>query len=270
MIKLDIIWLFFFSISSAELVYGFLQGQGFNGPLAFGQMVAIALLVFGILGGFVAERLQKRPGFGFAKSIPEKAQLNIGIGVMVALVLAILANKFIPEIVAAGSVINVVTFFGTFSFDTTALGVASNAFLFSVILIPTAEESFFRGFWANLALAGARSRPMVFVGLVLQALVFVIFHIPAYGWTTALWIIFAYGLIFGAVDEETGYISPGLLAHVGVNFLSWIVATGAVVIPTLMIPGLGQFIGLPFAFGVYAFVRVRHNKPVIPRWSLHV
>jgi membrane protease YdiL (CAAX protease family) len=244
----------------------FLEGQGFTGPLAFGVIVATILLIFGIIGWLFSERFGKHPSFpGVATATSERQQLNIVVAVILALILFILSNKFIPEL-AKGALgyqsVVVLTFFGNFELSTATLGAATNAFLFSVILIPTAEENFFRGFWANLAISKAGP----FVGVLFQAVIFMLFHIPALGIGISTIIIFADGFIIGGLDEETGRISVGILAHVGNNFLAFVVVTGSVVVYSPLFAGVpvGQLITLPLLLGAWAFVRVRKGVPVLP------
>lgn len=268
MIRQDAISFFFFSFASAELAFGFLQGESFNSTLAFGQIVAIILLVFGLIGWLFSEKATKHPMPGVALETSQKEQLNITIGVVLGLFLFVLSNKFVPALsVASASVVNVFTFFGTFSLSTATLGAATNAFMFTVILIPTAEENFFRGFWGNISISSCGK----FVGIILQAVIFMLFHIPAYGWTILLGIIFADGLIIGAIDEQTGRLSTGILAHVGNNFLSYIVVTGAVVVQSPFVVagvGMNSFLSLPLLLGVWGFVKVRRGKVNSPRTNV--
>ena len=248
----DEISLLFFALSSSMLIFIFLSGEGFTAPLAFGTIVAIILMVMGVAGSFL---FGFRPG---EQVINEKAALSIGLGFVLALAGFLLFNAFIPTltVVSPQSVIAVKTFFGTFNLSIAGIEAGAAAFIFAVILIPTAEENFFRGFFANLFI----SRTGKFVGILLSAIVFVIFHIPAYGYDYfTLGIIFADGLVIAAVDVETGRISTGILAHVGNNALSYITVTGAVVLPSALTilgaPG-GQVLSLPLMLGIYVAVRV--------------
>lgn len=263
MIKQGPVSFFFLVFASSELAFGFLQGQGFNSPLAFGQIMAIILLIFGLVGWLFSMKISKHPMPGVALQTSEKEQLNIVIGVVLGLFLFILSNKFVPVLsVASASVVNVYTFFGTFTMSTASLGAATSAFLFTVILIPTAEENFFRGFWANLTIASMGK----FAGIVVQAIIFMLFHIPADGWTITLGVIFADGLIIGAIAEQTGRLETGILAHVGNNFLAYVVVTGSVVVSFPLFAGvpLSQVLSLPLLLGVWGFVRVRKGLPVFP------
>lgn len=248
----DEISLLFFALSSSMLIFIFLSGESFTSPLAFGTFVAIILMVMGLAGSVL---------FGFEgeeKALNEKAALSIGLGFLIAVVGFILFNAFIPalSIVSPQSVVAVKTFFGTFDLSIAGIEAGASAFIFAVILIPTAEENFFRGFFANLFI----SRTGKFVGIILASTVFMILHIPAYGYNFfTLGIIFMDGIVIAAVDVETGRISTGILAHVGNNALSWITVTGAIVLPTglsiLGAPG-GQILSLPLMLGIYVAVRV--------------
>lgn len=246
-IAIDGIYLFFFALSSSELALLFLQGQGFTSPLAFPTIVAIVLMVFGILGSLIFHTNVEDA------NLTDKKLMNIGLGVLVALVGFILINLFVPDLsVAPASTINVRTFFGTFNLSVATLTATLSAFVFSVILIPTAEESFFRGFWGNLAIQKAGLGG----GLLAQAVIFMVFHIPAYGYAvTTLGIIFGDGLVIAAIDVYTGSISTGLLAHIGNNALSFLVVTGAVVLPPLFnySSAIGPLIELPILLSVLAY-----------------
>jgi membrane protease YdiL (CAAX protease family) len=263
LIKPDGTAFFFFALTSAGLAFSFLQGQGFNTPTAFAQVVIIILMVFGLVGWLFAEKFEKHPSMMVATSSNDREKLNIAIGVVLALFLFILSNKFIPALgVAGASTVSVFTFFGTFNFSTATLGAQTNAFMFSVIQVPTGEENFFRGFWANLSIAKAGK----FAGIIFQAAIFMLFHIPAYGWGIVLGVLFADGLIIGAIDEETGRLSTGILAHVGNNFLAYMVVSASVVAGSPLFLGVtsGQLLSLPLMLGIYGFVRFRHGKPMIP------
>ncbi len=260
MIKPGPIAFFFFALSSAELAFGFLQGESFSAPLAFGQIVAIILLVMGLIGWLLAERFDRPSLPGVSASLNEKQRLNVGIAVVGALILFILSNKFIPALGSTtASVVNVYTFFGTFNLSTATLAQSTNAFLFAVVLIPTAEEFFFRGFWANLALAGGKGAGWVALGLILQAVIFVLFHIPAYGVGIVLGVIFTDGLVIGGIDEATGLLDPGILAHVGNNLLAWVLVTGSV-----LGAGSSGLVTMPALLGVLMVVRWRKGGPVLP------
>jgi membrane protease YdiL (CAAX protease family) len=264
-IRQDGLSFFFFAFASAELAFNFLQGESVTAGPAFGELVAMFLLIFGLVGWLIAEKFQPHAMPGIALKTSEREALNIGLGVVLALFLFILSNKFVPALgVASASTINVYTFFGTFTLSTASLGASFNAFLFVVVLIPTAEENFFRGFWANLSIAKAGK----FAGILFQAIIFMLFHIPAYGWTILLGIIFADGLIIGAIDEQTGRLSTGILAHSGNNFLAFLVVAGSSVGAPLMVLGLPvvQLASVPLMLGVYGFVRYRRGLPVLPQW----
>lgn len=256
-IKQDGISLFFFVFSTTELAFLFLQGEGFTAPLAFGTVVALFLAILGVVGAFIFHTS------GQAGVLTSKAALNVGVGFIVALTGFILFNAFIPELqTVSASVVGVKTFFGTFNLSITTLEEQLAAVLFAVILIPTAEENFFRGFLANLSISKAGPG----VGLLLQAFFFMVFHMPAYGYAVVtLAIIFMDGLIIGAVDLQTGRLSTGLLAHIANNALSYVVITGAIILPApLVLSGvpLTQFItpavlGAVFLWNLRAKARAR-------------
>lgn len=231
MIKQDSVSILFFAVACAELAFAFVSPETLQETDAFGLLVAFMLLILGLVGWLVFLALEKTPPTEAVDTMtsPDKtAQLMVGV--LVAVVLFVLSNKFIPQIAAATSGIEVITFFGTFTLATASVADQVSNFLFSVVLIPVAEENFFRGFFANLLTGGQSTGWAAGLGVVLQALVFMLFHVPAYGWTPDLVIILADGLVIGAVDVGTERLSPGIVAHVLNNFLAWAVVTGAITV----------------------------------------
>ncbi len=255
MIKLDALYVGLFAGASVSLAFAFVTPETLSESNAFGLLVAFMLLMFGVVGtAFTLRYLGKKPTQGYAPVTTDEDGFKIGLGVLLALILFILSNKFVPQlsVVTLGS-LSIYTFFGTFAFSITTVAEQVNALLFSVFLIPVSEETFFRGFIANLMIGNNKGGPRAFVGLILQAGIFMLFHVGVYGFTDALLVIFADGLIIGAIDLETQRLSTGTLAHMLNNLLAYGLATGAIAIGGTA----GAVATLPVMLGFLGVVKVR-------------
>jgi len=275
MIKQDNISLFFFVISLTTLPFLFVDAQNYPGgwladPYTYGVFVAIFLSLIGIAGEPLAAKFANKRLPDVDTAIDDTQALHIGIGVLVALFGFSLFNAFIPQLsLVKTDTIQIKSFYGVFVFSIAGVVATAGAFLFTVIQIPTAEENFFRGFLANLFVE--RNGP--FIGLLVQAAVFMVFHIPVYGYSWQnLGIIYAAGLTIGGIDVATGTISTGLLAHVGNNALSFLVITGSVLLPIPSVIGgvsTGLLISLPIYLATYAIVRAL-RQPQLERMAANL
>ena len=86
------------------------------------------------------------------------------------------------------------------------------------VLMAVAEETFFRGFLMNWLINQFGSAT---TGILLQALIFAVYHIAVYGssFATLLYVLIA-GLILGYVAWRSGRLSSSMLAHSLINFIA--------------------------------------------------
>jgi len=239
MIRQDAVSFFFFAISMTSLAFIFVSGQTLLTTISFATITMLFLATIGLIGEPLANRLQRHPEVDVNTSIDHDDAMNITIAFLIGLIGLLLSSLFVPQITNFSGALSVVSFLGVIPLATTGFNNFFGSIIFSAVLVPTSEENFFRGFWANVAIAKLGS----FGGLVAQATIFMAFHIPAYGWVPAtLGIIFMDGLILGAIDNQAQSITPSILAHSMNNLLYFLTLAGVVVLP--FVPH--AVLGVPF------------------------
>lgn len=260
-LRQDSISLFALAIGFGSLVFLFLNGEGFSAPLAFPVVVAIFLALTGVVGSELASKFARNRVNDVNSRLRRNDFVIISIGVPVALLGFLLSNRFVP-IFFQLSVTSIAfkTFYGTFTLSIATATDISAAIFFSVILIPVAEENFFRGFFGNLFLV--RADPVI--ANVAQASVFMLFHIPAYGYNyQTLAVIFADGIVLMAIDEAAQSLSPGIIAHMLNNALAYGAVAGAVVLPGyLAVMGVpfGVLLSLPVSISILAAFDIKCGR----------
>ncbi len=180
------------------------------------------------------------PEGSFEEESPQQLSL---VALMAVLALGAFAvyNFLIPVITSSVAGVTVTSFFSVTTLPLGNQGEYIGAAIYTIVLIPNAEEQFFRGFIGNLS---AEYLP---VGLaeVAAGTIFMFFHIavyslllPAMGFPVNLpymVIIAAAGFTFVTVDIVTHDIATSIFAHMGNNALSFLVG-GSII--SALIPGL--------------------------------
>jgi membrane protease YdiL (CAAX protease family) len=79
--------------------------------------------------------------------------------------------------------------------------------LMAIFMAPISEELFFRGYLTNK------------YGPIISAIIFGIVHI-GYGSIIEVVGVAFVGLVFGYIFKKSGSITPGIIIHIGYNFIS--------------------------------------------------
>jgi membrane protease YdiL (CAAX protease family) len=249
-IRQDAVSFFFFALSTTMLAFIFVSGQSLLTTISFATVTMLFLSVIGLIGEPLANKLRRHPEADVDVSLDKDDQMNIVFGFLVATIGLILSSLFVKVFVNSAGSLSIVTFISVVPLDVSNFNNFFGSLMFSAVLVPTSEENFFRGFWANLAIAKLGR----FGGQLSQASIFAGFHFPAYSALIAsglltptsfgvpgisptellfvvLSIIFVDGLVLGVVDEQAQSLSPSILAHGANNLLFFAVAAGVVALP---------------------------------------
>jgi hypothetical protein len=227
-----------FAISASTFLFISL----FGGDYFFGVVIGMFLIVLGLLGSarFHTEKEAPPPEIEEAGSLSIFAVVALGAFAVFSWILPLVKFN------SATQFISLQTFYGNFSFNLSQTTVINGipswvpALLFVGVLIPNAEEQFFRGFWGNLSVAR-----LPFLGggaFVVSGAVFALFHAPALnGDPASLAVILLDGTTMTAINSVTGRLSTSILAHMGNNTLSFLLRASllsAIGLPPFVFPAL--------------------------------
>jgi membrane protease YdiL (CAAX protease family) len=208
----------------------------FGGTFFIPAVIGLALILTGIVFTMAFKlHKQETAGEDFVEEDAPELGLVAVFG-LIALMAFVVYNWLIPVLQFAPGSVTVTTFFSTYQLPLTTQGDLMGAAVFTIFLIPNAEEQFFRGFWGNLA---ASYLPPGLSELVAGG-IFMVFHTAVYSLFLPLnidyiLILTAAGFTFVAVDIYTQDIATSVLAHTGNNALSFLLG-GSVI--TVLFPGV--------------------------------
>jgi len=241
-----------FALSASTLAFTSIQG----GSNFFGEIVALFLILTGVVGAEVF-KVRKED---LTRTTTDEVTMGTFF-VLLALTLFMFFDYLVPRIIFSQSTVTYDAFWGQFSLPLNATVNVSwipawfPALVFIAVLIPNAEEQFFRGFWGNLAVArlggvaGAIAFPLgavlgtgasIFIALVIAAspagVLFGLFHTPAYNGSLPIIVaLSADGTIVIALNSIVGRLDISIGAHMLNNAMSFAVQQSSVL---ALIPNL--------------------------------
>ena len=215
-------------LASAAASSGIIFQQTFGGPYFFPSMLAFSLIFTGIVMSTAAEKFLGREEISEEDEEPAEegpAQLPfVAIGATGALAAFMFLFFVIPPLKFGTGSVSVTTFFSTTVLPLSTPTQLIGAFVFTALLIPVAEEQFFRAFWGNLLVKFLPPG----VAEVAAGGIFMTFHAAVYSIfapfnpNLAL-LLTVSGAVFVVVDLYTQDIFTSMISHIANNSLSFVV-----------------------------------------------
>jgi membrane protease YdiL (CAAX protease family) len=250
-------------LASAAATSALIFQETFGGAYFFPVVIALSLILTGITMS------QFAPRFLGSEEVPESDEEpaeetagtapKIAVGALGALASFMFLSWVVDPIQFSSGSVAVTTFFSTVQLPLLTTSDYVGAFVFTALLIPVAEEQFFRAFWGNLIV---RFLPPGVAELVAGS-VFMTFHFAVYSIfapfnpNLALLLTLS-GAVFVAVDLYTGDLFTSMLAHILNNSLSFLVSGSIIgfLLPGAVVP-FGVSAVVPAAYVGFRLYRGR-------------
>lgn len=247
------------AFSASELVFISI----FGGEIYNATVIGLLLIITGMVFSMAFQVFKRDP------DVTGKEATGIISWAFVLLFAFVVTSVFVPQIqFVTASVVTYQAFFAKVTFSLSSPGAITGAFIFIAILIPNAEEQFFRGFWGNLFLYLFRKHPEL--ALIPAGAVFALFHLGNYGLNLyTLGILFLDGMLMVFVGAFiTGSITASIIAHSLNNGLNLVVGAGIVagLLPHVLLPIAG--FAVPLALLGFGMLRVYKRRGLIGMWRL--
>ncbi len=183
---------------------------------------------------------------------PDKDEFyKIGVLAVFGLITFFILNIFVPELkfgtgATSGSLtVNLFTGTTNLSLGSVWSSPFTSAFVFTVFLVPVAEENFFRVLIGNIALKYLPFFVVIpiigavpVVAVIVVGNIFSAFHLAAYGLNyTNLAILWGAGSSLYALDLQAGNPLPSIVAHMGNNGISMVLQSTVLL---ALFPSLGS------------------------------
>lgn len=209
----------------------------FGGTYFLPVMIENTIMVVGLVMSLYVGKLGRTHDVEIEETDEDSAQGQlVGVFALGALGVFSFLTWVLKPIVFSAHAMTLVTFSTAYTFPLSTSSEYLGALVFTVLLVPVAEEQFFRGFWGTVTSTYLPPG----IAEIANGGVFMVFHAAVYSLfaplnTNLILLLTSGGAVFLLVDVLTRDITTSMLGHVGNNALSFL-ASGSVI--AYLAPGL--------------------------------